>query len=46
MTCLGAVFTSQAVLVFELWTFWPNVKAVTDITLWCFGAYLLARPHC
>ena len=41
MTCLGTVSTSQAVLVFELWTFRPNMKAVTDIALWCFGAFVL-----
>ena len=41
MTCLGTVSTSQAVLVFELWTFWPNVEAVTDVTFWCFGALVL-----
>ena len=41
MTCLGTVSTSQAVFVFELWTFRPNMETVADIALWCFGAFVL-----
>ena len=41
MPCLGTVFTSQVILVFELWAFWPDVEAVTDVAFWCFGALVL-----